>query len=444
MLQSNKYQTNMLQKTSKSKNRALNYIAKTRSGTSLLLSLGIVFIITDVSLGVSTLVVSSIRQSSNVNNANKAYYAAEGALERGLYDNLNLGGPGYNNTGTADYTDAQRTTTAPSVFANYKVQGHQPDDKLQYTATGEYGIPTPGTGNAGIDCDSVHPFTTGFFAYTLSDPITFVDASQIPTGTATQYSAQFDAKENPCNWNKMTLGPAGTVTIPLYYTDASGTHSLFTSINDKFTLRIRTACPNEEVMCDPTTRPKLDTGTGDAQYFHDDPIVGWEIDGVDKTSNETYSLLPYLFFKKIPSPGWDYINSSIIIESKINKSSDNVLNEKSFGLDKIGCKGYIREFLLKQDPIFLCNSLSKWSLQNIDKPVLKFTIIHSLDGLDSNNSYAPINVPYLEYQLLTNFSFSPTDAHQTITSEGFSSTFKQVLEIKIPQGSGLLEYVIQQ
>ena len=53
-------------------------------------------------------------------------------------------------------------------------------------------------------------------------------------------------------------------------------------------------------------------------------------------------------------------------------------------------------------------------------------------------------MPYLEYQLLSNVSVPPTDTVQTITSEGFSGTFKQVLQVKVPQDSGILEYVIQQ
>jgi hypothetical protein len=72
-------------------------------------------------------------------------------------------------------------------------------------------------------------------------------------------------------------------------------------------------------------------------------------------------------------------------------------------------------------------------------PVLKLSVIHSLDGSDGNT------IPYLEYQILTTgTSQPPTDVNQTITAEGYSGSFKQVLEVKNPQQSGLLQYVIQQ
>jgi hypothetical protein len=75
----------------------------------------------------------------------------------------------------------------------------------------------------------------------------------------------------------------------------------------------------------------------------------------------------------------------------------------------------------------------------INKPVLKLSIIHSLQS-DANGT----GIPYLEYQVITDALTAPTDSSQTITAQGYSGTFKQVLEVKQPQGSGLLEYVIQQ
>jgi len=58
----------------------------------------------------------------------------------------------------------------------------------------------------------------------------------------------------------------------------------------------------------------------------------------------------------------------------------------------------------------------------------------------------PETIPYLEYQLLSSLALStpPADTSQTITSEGLSGEVKWTLEVKKPQGGGLLEYVIQQ
>lgn len=412
-----------------------SFADKTSKGSSLLIALGLISIIVIVAAGVTTLVASSIRQSANVNSANQAYYAAEGALEQGLLVNVEQGSPGFSTTSTnVNYPSC--ANAGPNVIcalkANYTVQGQvQAGVTYNDSYPGMYGIPSPGTGDAGKNCDSLTAVTnTGFWYDPNTDTWVTVDP-----GANSAYTISGHAEDHPCNWNRMYVNQS--VTIPLYYLDpANNNHvtSLFNS-NSHFKLRIRTGCTGGKIECG--TRPTLDDTQGDPNYSFDDPIVTWQITAEDQAQNPAYSLLPYIKFN---NPNHLDPNSTIIIESKMNNASNNeLLDEVKVGVDPNNCRGSILKFLTSQNtPICLINP--NWSTQQLTKPLLKFTVIHSLD--DKNNSGG--KVPYLEYQLLSNVSVPPTDTVQTITSEGFSSTFKQVLQVKIPQDSGILEYVIQQ
>ncbi|MFO0780946.1 MAG: hypothetical protein U0519_03630 [Candidatus Gracilibacteria bacterium] len=66
-------------------------------------------------------------------------------------------------------------------------------------------------------------------------------------------------------------------------------------------------------------------------------------------------------------------------------------------------------------------------------------VIHSLDELGGSK------IPYMGI-VITDGTVTPppTDTTQTVKAEGYSGSFKQVLQVKNPQETGLLEYVIQQ
>nr|MBP7058533.1 hypothetical protein [Candidatus Gracilibacteria bacterium] len=69
-----------------------------RPGVSTVVTLIMVAVIGFFALLISINVIDQIRQSSAVNKANVVYYAAEGALEKGLLTNLSQGA-GYNTSG---------------------------------------------------------------------------------------------------------------------------------------------------------------------------------------------------------------------------------------------------------------------------------------------------------------------------------------------------------
>lgn len=403
-------------------------LRSTKPGTSLLIGLGITTIIVLVSIGVTTVVISSIRESANVTGANQAYYAAEGALEKGLLVNLDKGA-GFSADTTAVFTTPPKAT--------YTIGGQVPDDAdLKYPDG--YGIPAPGTGNAGTGCDPLKPTVKTDFWYDNATQKFFSSDPSLST------AEKFGPKDHPCNWGKLKVGE--TVTIPLYYTDpvTGNAVPVFTGTSWTFALKLRTACTNGQAIC--TIRPDLDTTKGDTNYNKDDPIVSWQITGQSPDGSKTYILSPYLKFDTLLIPPQWNTATSIAYESKINANKSTgfqLLTQASGGVDSKGCRGSILKFLTNQDTSSGCPSTAmppNWSLQYITKPVLKLSVIHSLD------EFAGEKIPFIEYQILTDASLAapPTDTTQTIKAEGYSGTFKQVLEVKNPQETGLLEYVIQQ
>jgi len=392
-----------------------------KKGVSMLISLGLVFVIMFFSLIVGNVVVSSIRQSSNVNRANEAYFAAEGALEQGLLANYEQGA-GY----TSDVEDAGYT----GVDATYEIQGQVPED-VKYGANsaydGMYGIPTPGTGNVGKNCDPLNPVINAPFEYGGSS---------------------YEAANHPCNWNKIKTGE--TVAIPLYYTDplTEKAVNLFTDNNQELYLRVRTPCADGSDYCSATSRYTFNywyDGVGNEP--DDDALINWQVSAFDAINkiNVTLSAKTKYYDDNNEFELGSY-NTSLVSEylftSMTNSNNSIMLNIQSTkGIDLNLCEGPIINFLVEQHaPKPGCSTANQWDQNTIEKPTLKFSIISSLRN-DTGS-----NIPYLEYQVLSSPSIGalPTDYNQTITAEGISGTFKQVLEVKQPQEGGLPEYVVQQ
>ncbi len=421
---------------------AMRNVYRTRRGSSLLISLGLVTVIVLISIGVTSVVVASIRDSSNVNSANQAFYAAEGALEQGLLVNAQ--------SGAGFSTSQSQPFNLGSNSATYSIQGQVPLI-TKYTNINEYGIPTPGTGTAGTNCDSLNPYVSGTFYYSPTATPHYATSALDAT-----YTVSAPAENHPCNWNKISVGE--TVTIPLYVTDASGNILNPSDLGlSQMEIRVRTPCKTGDESCQDIDRYNLDTLNGD-NFFKcsnippfslincGDTIVAWEIDGTNMGGDQSYTLLPNTKYNT--SSGQRLFKNSEIYESKINKKSGApncaycMVIGKNAGEDNTNSPGLIQDFLLDGVSVNGAGgiSFSRSGNNKINKPVLKLTVIHSLMEKNVTNSA----IPYLEYQILANTSLQPADSSQTITAEGFSGSFKQVLEVKQPQAGSILEYVIQQ
>lgn len=447
-----------------------------------MISVVLVFLLVLFSMGVSNLVTAAIRQASSVNRSNEAYFAAEGAIEQGLLQNVGKSA-GYT-TGDTALTGFCDPTKGVCPTAKFQIQGKVPGGSAKIGT--EYVVPSPGTGNVGADCNPLTKVTSGYFSYSATKEPHYVLGTTAPSG----YIGPFTAIDHPCNWNKIKVGE--TVAIPLYTTDVStggaspaGTETIKNPIDinlQKLKIKFRTACKTGEV-CQASGRYKLDVTKGDpytlcnsaSSYLCGDVIVSWQIVGANSTGDKIYTLVADNDIKKTISPtdpfARDKTNSEIY-ESLINFAATGGLTDPAFipgFICDANCVLYadyatvplglkqrlgkdlnnvtnvsIIDFLRNEGPYAATsNPLFRSTSDKINKPVLKLTIVHSL--AEFSTAYS---IPYLEYQITTDVgvsgSFDPADAAQTIRAEGQSGPFKQVLEVKQPQETGLLEYVIQQ
>jgi hypothetical protein len=407
---------------------------KTRSGVSLLISLVLISIVMVFALGISNLVTSSLRQTANVNRSNQAFFAAEGALESGLLANQNMGA-GY--TVGSQPVSLNCPTDQVCPTANVTVQGKVQDTRKYGTSMypwgGMYGLPAPGTGNVGSDCSPLTAYYDKAFDW---------------GGTS------YAAFEHPCNWNRLKVGES--VSIPLYTTttdSSAGANCTYDTVLHyfvcnpknigltKMVLRVRTPCVDGSEFCTFMGRYDLDVSKGDPLLKGNDTILAWQITATSMDHKTTYTLKPNSEYDR--PTGIRKTQNSEIYEGRINYARSNSLSEPykvlqstmNLGVDIQGKIGLISDFI-RDEGLFPRAALN----DKINQPVLKLTMVHTLDASTGGTA-----VPYLEYQLLTDNSVSaPADTSQTITAEGISGTFKQVLEVKQPQESGLLEYVIQQ
>lgn len=393
---------------------------KCSEGVSLLLALILIGILVLFALLITNVVFGSIREAANMQRANQAFYAAEGGLEAGLLLNAKKGIT-FSTAGAQEVvypTSADCSANDPGcsfqVDTHFVVQGQVlPDIKINNS----YVVPAVGTGTAGEACDALKAVTQGSFAY-----------------NGIQYNDPFD---HPCNWNKIKVGESAA--IPLYYQDQNGMKvNILKNQSSSIQLKIRTACPDGKIMCSSAERPDLDYASGDPNFSGNDPVVFWQIVGKDQATGETYTLDPELKFQapKVLDQYATLISEKKIVLAKFILNYV-VLDQNDIGIDKFECKGSILDFLLNADPMPACAAMP-WSGQQIIEPVFKLRVINSLKDILGTT------VPYLEYQLVIDTTAPPADTVQTITSESFVESFKQVLQVKAPQASGLLEYVIQQ
>lgn len=411
-------------------------VYRTRPGVSLLISLILVSILVIFGIGVSNLVISSIRESANVNQANKAYYAAEGGMELGLLENKGKDA-GYDATlADVDYNGTGGKPGEPGVLlSKVKIQGKVPASSQ---IGGEYVMPRPGTGTAGTGCDVLNP------------PVDVSDATK--------------GIDHACNWNKIKVGE--TVGIPLYTTNLDGSINNPADIDlQNLKVKVRTPCmdgasggPNS---CTGSGRYRLDDYNGvdttlkctsSKPDFCGDTVVSWSIVGTNVTGDKVYTLVPIGVFN--PTTGKRLPYNSEIYEWLINSVRSSGVPFGGFSCDKY-CVIYENrggiDPLDESNPasildFLLDGAIDGWFVRSggdkIYKPILKLSVISSLSEFSSADL-----IPYLEYQITTNVGVggtAPADLTQTVTAEGFSGSFKQVLEVKLPQETGLLEYVIQQ
>jgi hypothetical protein len=444
---------------------------KTQPGLSMLLAVLLISVILTMAVGVTTMVIDSTRQTSNVVQSQKAYFAAEGALEQALMVNKMLADQNEAIGVSMPNLQIEDTDGVPFT-AKFSINGSAAAfPEANRTVNGKYIIPLAWTGTAPWTGEGSLPGSGGCSPFTpptrqgTGNNKTIVTPNPYGSGDIT-----FNEEFHPCNWGRLPSGQK--VSLPLYGLNSSGTPVTFTD----FTLRLRTPCQPTSggatvEACQPTSRLDLncfDKGDdeiictsdadGDAseQSKRGEVVALWQIDSEDLTGT-IKTLLPYESIRP-SSLGYDVNAPELdtqLYEGKIN--GKKLASIDPFEVITDSNNGLALDDAAEPNPKPETNIAT--FLSSHTKPVLKLSVINSLmacrdtglcqemyDSPDGSN-YESKNIPYLEYQLVLNnlpAGVLPASLENVISAEGKAGAFSHLLQVKIPHDTSTLEYVIQQ
>jgi hypothetical protein len=308
------------------------------------------------------------------------------------------------------------------------------------TGSGCYVVPFPGTGDAGDRCEMYNvefPTNADYMVNHKGQVGTSGDISQV------DYS---------CNWNKLRFGSSSTdrVAIPFYYSEGRNENDEEIIVNPfntdpienggsvakSFVLRIRTPCKpcvyetedvvsdknrlctlgNDPTICSDTERYELN------EQDSNDIIVQWQLTGtcMDGTKEVECGL--------IPNVDWENLSrSSAITEARINHtditfSKTQMLVPFSRAIDTSTYSQEVTPLLIQR------LSLTK-------KPVLTLYLSGKLftGGGD--------NIPYLEYQVLTDQPIGNPKTAINIVVDVDGNGFQKTLYKE--ESTNLIDFAVQ-
>lgn len=308
-----------------------------------------------------------------------------------------------------------------------------------------YVTPTPGTGDAGVNCAMYKPNSVPNSVY--------VDPSLPSVGTT------LDQVNYSCNWNKLTFGSGQTdrVAVPLYYDNGSlsGTSDIVNPYfgnapkAKKFYVRLRTPCKpcaeganatadqrtcdenakKDPTVCADTDRYKLDAGGGSSGGT-DDIVVQWLINGLCGT--EACGLMP-IADKKNPKIPYSSLYESKIFNNNIGIAPigyPTVIKEATDAYDTNNYPNRIS--IINKNPSDAEASENK--LKEMTKPVLTLFLNKPLLTELKNN------IPYLEYQVLTDYPIGNSKSSLEVTVNVEGNNFKKTLTQEVQKA--LIDFAI--
>lgn len=445
---------------------AKSKIAK-EDGFIAIIALSIFLLLSLFGIIVQKVTIDSLQNVATTNKYNEASDIADSVIEYLQYEMsqreagfslpeelcvYNLDGSQTGDPRICEKVDIPLSISGKDMEITMEVKGrndalNEKDYLTGYPQTGQktFVIPHLGTGNAGSNCTVYQSEIESSNWSSVADaPIN--DKGQIDT-TANIWISQIDYS---CNWNKLSFGSSSTdrVAIPLYY-DESDTSSMQPMIVNPFLdlvtdpnksvnqliIRIRppckpctaAVCPEDVTMCstDPADHERyfLDDGGGNSD--ENDIVVQWQISGM--CDGEQCSFIPY-----VDQPN-NYINdstSSAITEGEINSRYFRDYRVVSFSEDSTVSTSDYNNYL-----ILNLYGTPKILNELIEKPTL---ILFLNEKLISENDE---NVPYLEYQILTDNPIgSPnTQAVTTINIGGY--VFEKTLNKQ--EQTSLIDFAVQ-
>lgn len=435
-------------------------ITKNNDGFISIIAIGVFALLMIFAIALQMTVIDTLQNLRNGVNYDAARDSADSTIEY-LQKKMQSFSPGLNATvkcifanGATDNASTDTSVVCPDVLkiigskkatVDISVKGRT-IDKLTSGACGIgdcYVTPIPGTGNAGKNCAMYTPNSTG----------------SVNIDNTLNNGSNVDQVNYSCNWNKLVFGGSQTdrVAIPLFYdssilsdqpNQASKIVNPYQNNNaPKFYVRLRTPCvpcgqkldsgqvrdctnvKDETVCTDATERYVLDATNVTSP---DDIVVQWSINGM--CGNEACGVLP------IPQKATDKSNqpldASALYESLINKvqtktmvSQFDVIDMKSLAYDS---NDYPSPIYLLQ---ILKNNLSSViKLPLISKPVLTLFLSKPLLTKDK------ANIPYLEYQVLTDKPIGNSKSSLDVTVNVEGNTFRKTLTQEVQKA--LIDFAI--
>jgi hypothetical protein len=362
-------------------------------GTSVVIALGLIAVITFFTIGIATTMISAIQNTASSKKALQAEYAAQGGVEVARKELKGLG---------VAYGGSAKTGT---VYAKTMCSDGKNGENGQCGA------------GATLDKDQ-----SVYFSYTLSpkDPWVGGTSRIIPFRGYGDAGDNCSARKNdplltddndPCNWNKIYYGDS--VEIPLYLIKnlaAPDTATNFKNLGiNRFWIYVRTPCESGySVDCQ---RYLVNI---DSTYFvQGNSVINWQISG--SCNDEACEIVPVM-------------DGSAIQEGRLQpKATVDFLSmegQDSFDADK---KQIIRNFL---------NDLDPWAGNNLNKPVLKLSFVKEVK--DSG-----VSIPYLEYQISYTTLGDSLAAMYSTSIDGFGYGFRYSLSGVSGLGAGMFDFAVQ-
>ena len=262
-----------------------------------------------------------------------------------------------------------------------------------------YIIPTPGTGNAGKNCN----------LYTLNH-------------SPSDVGAELD---NLCNWNKLQFGSTSTdrVSIPLYYEGENGVvvNPFFSESAQDISIRMRVPCESGDY-----SSPECSLEDRGEDYV----VVQWQINGkCDDGSGgeEECGLIQYILYEQ---------NGMLKgYSSAISKQSIEGVSTKPWGEFVAWNASLTNAISTVEYKVNLSNKIIGYLKQTIKKPILTLNLS---DTLRSENN---ITIPYLEYQIISSKLLSNPQAHIVAKIKVNGNVYDK--NVYVSESTDLIDFAIQ-
>ncbi|MBL4695110.1 hypothetical protein JKY72_07135 [Candidatus Gracilibacteria bacterium] len=419
-------------------------IKENQQGFVSIIALGIFAVLVSFGIIMQSLVIDTVASIKNTNNFYSARDLADSMIEKVRYD-LNFHQAGYNNTikclwpipfGQDNVNTDTICKTMSSLIGDKPVkmdvkvigrgvpaEANLKTDNCPLSAgftsfnTSCYTVPYPGTGSAGARC-SIYPI--GFNSNGEA-------STTIPT-SLTGFTSEIDQIDYSCNWNKLTFGASlsDRVTIPLYYEASDGTiiNPYATGDAKAISVRLRTPCipksdsdSSDPTVCADTDRYVLDISDGD------DIVVQWQLSGIKDGEEVSY----------VGNPVGE--EKSVLSEGRINGSISDIENKGQFSLIRNDSNLILTETNQSTgvSKKLLQGSTSQLSL--LSKPVLTLFLSEGLSSINEKN------VPYLEYQIVTDVPIADSRTQLIVEVGVDGNKFEETVYIE--QQKPIIDFAIQ-